>query len=252
LRALPGAPLFEGSAEAVLETAMQDVRHYQTEGLDAILIENSFDVPYVKEPLPDEAFELVLRIAKQIRAAWEKPLGIQLLEAANHNLDALRVAAKAGLDFIRVEAFVFAHVGGAGLIQGCAGQLLRERKTLQAGRVAVVADLQKKHCAHALTGDLTIGDHAKQAELFLADGLIVTGSFTGEPPRPHDLLATRAASRLPLWIGSGLTPENWATYQNLADGFIVGSAFREGGRFLAPTDPGRLRAFVNAARGSKG
>jgi predicted TIM-barrel enzyme len=36
----------------------------------------------------------------------------------------------------------------------------------------------------------------------------------------------------------------------LVDGVIVGSDLREGGRAGAPIEPGRVRAFVRAARGS--
>ena len=46
-----------------------------------------------------------------------------MLEAANEA--ALEIAHAADLDFLRVEGYVFAHVGGAGLIEGCAGKLLR-------------------------------------------------------------------------------------------------------------------------------
>jgi len=34
----------------------------------------------------------------------------------------------------------------------------------------VFGDVKKKHCSHALTGDLDIVDELKQAEFFLVDG----------------------------------------------------------------------------------
>ena len=39
-----------------------------------------------------------------------------MLEAANET--ALEIAHVADLDFIRVEGYVFAHIGGAGIIEG--------------------------------------------------------------------------------------------------------------------------------------
>ena len=53
---------------------------------------------------------------------------------------------------------------------------------------------------------------------------------------------------MPVLIGSGMTPENIKTYFPLADGFIVGSTFREGGRFLGALDPARLEAFMRVFR----
>ena len=49
-------------------------------------------------------------------------------------------------------------------------------------------------------------------------------------------------------IGSGMTKENVADYYPAADGFIVGSTFRQGGEFLGPLDPDRLKGFMEAYR----
>ena len=246
--ALPGTPGYEeaGGTEKLVASALADLAHYQRVGVDAILLENSWDVPYVKPPLDDAAGAAMLQVAREVRAEWPGPLGLQLLEAANSQ--ALQVAGEASLDFIRVEGYVFAHIGGAGLIEGCAGTLLRQRKAMGGEHIAVWADIKKKHCAHALTGDQTIGDHAKQAALFQANGLVITGTFTGEPPEEHDLFQVREAigDRLPIITGSGLTLHNLEQLYPLADGFIVGSAFREGGDFLAPLVPERLDRFVDA------
>ncbi|MEM1060030.1 MAG: BtpA/SgcQ family protein [Verrucomicrobiota bacterium] len=247
--ALPGASAYDsaGGTERLVAAALEDARLYAEAGADALLLENSWDLPYIKPPLPEAAVTAITEVAHAVRAAWPGPLGLQLLEAAN--LQALDVAAAAGLDFLRVEGYVFAHIGGAGLIEGCAGALLRRRRELDAGRVCIWADLKKKHCSHALTGDQDIGEHARQAELFRADGLIVTGNFTGEPPAPQDLHAVaKAAPGCRVLTGSGLTVDNLEQLMPHADGFIVGSAFRQGGRFLAPTEPGRLRAFAEAFR----
>src|SRR5262249_53582545 len=151
-------------------------------------------------------------------------------------------------DFLRVEGFVFAHVGGAGLIEGCAGKLLRRRKQLRCEHIQIFGDVKKKHCSHALTGDLDILDEVKQAEFFLVDGVVVTGARTTEPPDLPELRRVKARSRVPVLIGSGLTPANIRTYFPVADGFIVGSTFRENGEFLGPLDPNRLAAFMKSFR----
>ena len=88
----------------------------------------------------------------------------------------------------------------------------------------------------------------KQAEFFLVDGVIVTGARTTEPPAPAELRRARKAARVPVVIGSGMTPENIGTYLKIADGFIVGSTFREKGDYLALLDPKRLEAFMKRFR----
>ena len=83
-----------------------------------------------------------------------------------------------------------------------------------------------------------------QAEFFLADGVIVTSQFTGINPDKGDLLKAKRVTRLPVLIGSGMTPENISEYLPLADGFIVGSCFRKDGKFLEKLEPERLNRFM--------
>jgi membrane complex biogenesis BtpA family protein len=243
---LPGSPGYDGNDDAIVAMALSDLQHYFETGVDAVLLENSHDLPYIKPPLPEAAVELMKRLAREVRQRFGGPIGIQVLEAANET--ALEIAHAADLDFLRVEGYVFAHIGGAGLIEGCAGKLLRKRKELGCEQIKVFGDVKKKHCSHALTGDLGILDEIKQAEFFLVDGVIVTGARTTEPPDVAELGRVKKTARVPVVIGSGMTPENIHTYYPLADGFIVGSTFREDGQFLGRLDPRRLNTFMTAFR----
>jgi membrane complex biogenesis BtpA family protein len=246
LKPLPGAPGYGGSEQAVIDRALEDAEIYATGSVDSILIENSADLPYMKPPLGDEVCILVERICSLIRMRFEKPIGLQLLEAANE--EALRIAASTGLDFIRAEGYVFAHIGGAGLIEGCAGKVLRLRKQLNAERVKVFADVKKKHCSHAITGDLPLTEHVRQADFFHADGIIITGPRTGAEPEADDLESSRSVCDLPILTGSGMTADNLAGYFPHADGFIVGSTFRRNGAFLEELDPDRFESFMDEFR----
>jgi membrane complex biogenesis BtpA family protein len=243
---LPGSPGYRGDDDAIVAAALSDLRHYAEAGVHSIVLENSHDLPYIKPPLPGGAIELMTRLAREIRRRFEGPIGIQMLEAANET--ALHIAHRADLDFLRVEGYVFAHVGGAGIIEGCAGKLLRKRKELGCEHIKILGDVKKKHCSHALTGDLDILDEIKQAEFFLVDGVIVTGARTTEPPNVAELRRVKKATNVPVVIGSGMTPENSKTYYPLADGFIVGSTFRQDGRFLGALQPKRLAAFMKVFR----
>jgi membrane complex biogenesis BtpA family protein len=239
---LPGSPLYGGDDKKILAGALSDIQHYGNAGVDVILLENSHDLPYIKPPLPKPAVKLITRIARAVRNEFSGPIGIQMLEGANET--ALQVAHAADLDFIRAEGYVFAHIGGAGLIEGCAGKLLRRRKQLGCEHIKIFADLKKKHCSHALTGDLDITDEVKQAEFFLVDGIIVTGARTTEPPNIAELRGANKAAHVPIVIGSGITAQNIGKYYSLADGFIVGSTFRKDGQFLESLDPKRLQSFA--------
>jgi hypothetical protein len=240
---LPGTPMYSGDDTTIMAQALDDLEHYIAAGVDCVVLENSHDLPYIKPPLPDEAVALMTQIAGEVRWRFAGPVGIQMLEAAN--ITALEIATQIGLDFVRVEGYVFAHVGGAGIIEGCAGELHRQKHILGRSEVKFFADVKKKHCAHALTGDLDIVDEVRQAEFFLADGIVITGPRTAEAPDPEELKRVRAITTLPVVIGSGMTPENISTYFPLADGFIIGSTFRRDGKFLELLDSGRLSSFMD-------
>ena len=137
------------------------------------------------------------------------------------------------------------------MIEGCAGKLLRRRKELGCEQIKIFGDVKKKHCSHALTGDLDILDEIKQAEFFLVDGVIVTGARTTEPPSLTELRRVKKHAHVPVLIGSGMTPQNIRSYFKLADGLIVGSTFREEGKFLEQLDRKRLDAFMKVFRGLK-
>ena len=196
---LPGAPGYAGDDERIVAQAISDLEHYRKAGVDALVLENSHDLPYIKPPLPARAVQVMKRVAREVRRRFPGPVGIQVLEAANET--ALEIAQAADLDFLRVEGYVFAHVGGAGLIEGCAGKLLRRRKELGCEHIKIFGDVKKKHCSHSLTADLSIVDVIKQAEFFLVDGVIVTGARTTEPPRLAELRQAGKHARVPVLIG---------------------------------------------------
>ena len=239
---LPGSPLYGGNDQEAIDQALADLEVYKMAGVDSIIFENDHDLPYIQPPLDKKGIALMTEMVKEARERFDGPIGIQILEAAN--ITSLEISAEADLDYIRVEAFVFTHGGGSGIINGSAGKILRRRKELQAEHIKVFADVKKKHGSHSLTIDLDIQDEIMQAEFFLVDGVIVTSQFTGKNPNKNDLIKAKSVTKLPVLIGSGMTAENIQEYLALADGFIVGSYFRKDGKFLEKLEPERLHKFM--------
>jgi hypothetical protein len=180
-----------------------------------------------------------------VRHAIDIPLGVQVLAGAN--CAALAIANAAEAQFIRAEGFVFASVADEGLIENAdAGPLLRFRKLIGAENVRILADVKKKHSAHALTADVDVGEMTKAAEFFGADGVIITGLATGQAIRIDDLGTARVATHLPLLVGSGVTPESVASLFAYADALIVGSWYKHDGVWSNPPDPKRAKELVKA------
>ena len=76
-------------------------------------------------------------------------------------------------------------------------ELLRYRRAIGAEHVRVIADVKKKHSAHAITADVGIVETARAAEFFLADGVIVTGASTGLPADPAEVTEVSRAVAVP-------------------------------------------------------
>jgi membrane complex biogenesis BtpA family protein len=172
---------------------------------------------------------------------------VQILAGAN--IEAMAVAHAAGLDFIRAEGYAYAHVADEGLIEASAAKLLRYRKMIGAERVQVWADVKKKHSAHAITADVSLGQTAETIEFMGADCVIVTGSVTGEAPQLKDVREAKGHCHLPVFLGSGISESNIEQFYEEADGFIIGSAFKIDGLWSNTVDPNRVTQFVHRLRG---
>ncbi len=245
--ALPGTPRCHTSVEHLAAQAASEARVLVDAGFHAVIIENMHDAPYVHgDALGPEITAAMTRVGTEVATATETPLGVQILSGGNR--DALAVALSIGASFIRCENFVYAHVSDEGLLpEAEAGGLLRYRKSIGADHVSVFADIKKKHASHAITADISIEDAAHAASFFGADGLIVTGSWTGRAADPADAKAAKDASGLPVLIGSGVTETNVAEMLDAADGVIVGSSIKADGSWKNPVDPDRANALVRAA-----
>ena len=159
--------------------------------------------------------------------------------------DFVAAALASGAAFVRAEGFVFGHVADEGWIDASAGPLLRYRRAIGAEHVVVLADIKKKHSAHAVTADVDLVETARAAEFFRADGVIVTGAATGRAADPAEVAAVAHAVGVPVFVGSGIDADNLTRYAGAA-GFIVGSSVKVDGHWANTVDPRRADAVARA------
>ena len=240
--ALPGTPKNAHTIQEIIEAASSDAKKLEQGGVDAIMIENMHDRPYLNREVGPEIVAAMSAVATRLRQVVNVPLGIQILAGANKQ--ALAVAHAAGFDFIRAEGFVFGHLADEGMMNSDAADLLRYRKQIGAENIKIWTDIKKKHSSHAISADVSICDMAKAAGFFLADGVIVTGNATGEEASIKDVQAVIEAVRLPVLIGSGITEQNIADFWPYADAFIVGSSFKYDGDWQNEVELERVQAFM--------
>ena len=241
--ALPGTPRGSQTVAELVVSAKEEAKVYKECGVDGVIIENMHDVPYLKAAVGPEIVAAMTAIGIAVKDECALPVGIQILAGAN--IEAMAVAHAAGLDFIRAEGYAYAHVADEGIIEASAAKLLRYRKMIGAGRVQVWADVKKKHSAHAITADVSLGETAETVEFMGADCVIVTGSVTGQAPKVADVQEAKSHCHLPVFLGSGVSERNIEQFYNEADGFIIGTAFKVDSLWSNTIDPARVLQFIH-------
>ena len=248
----PASPRHSGtSIEAIYDAALADARTYAEGGVDALIMENHGDIPFLRpEDIGPETAAFMTAVTARAIATTGLPTGVNIL--ANAPIHALAVAAASGAQFIRVNQWANAYVANEGLLNGEAGRVLRYRQQIGAGHIAIFADSHVKHGAHAITGDRPIDELTRDLEFFDADGVIATGHRTGDAVTREELDAIDDATRLPVLVGSGVTLDNVASLHPRAKGIIVGSSLKRDGDWANPVAPEHVNAFMTEVKRLRG
>ncbi|KFO63169.1 hypothetical protein N302_07101, partial [Corvus brachyrhynchos] len=143
---LAGTPRSSLPLSQIIDQACQEAETYKDAGVDGLIVENMHDVPYTVCPGPEVTAAMAVLSAAIRQSCPRVPLGVQVLCAANQQaILKCCFLLFSGLDFIRAEGFVFSHVADEGIINACAGDLLRYRKHIGAENIQIFADIKKKH-----------------------------------------------------------------------------------------------------------
>jgi membrane complex biogenesis BtpA family protein len=244
---LPLSPRWQGSLQAVVDRAEQEAVALASGGVHGILVENFFDAPFTKDSVDPVVVSAMSLVLQRLQTLVTLPLGVNVLR--NDGRSALAIAACSGAQFIRVNVLTGVMATDQGLIEGCAYDLLRYRQQLGCD-VKIFADVLVKHARPLGSPNLTMAVQ-DTLQRGLADGVILSGWATGQPPSREDLeLAKTTAGKAPVLIGSGADWENIGSLISLADGVIVASSLKRHGDVNQPIDPVRVGQFVEAMQES--
>ncbi len=242
---LPGAPGYTGyGMDYVIERALEDARTLVRGGVDGLMVENMWDLPYyVGRDVPPEEMTAQAVAARAVVEEVKVPVGINVVH--NGGVVTLSIAVAAGARFIRVCLLTGAQVWDTGeLDHGCAADLMRKRKELYAEHIKIFADVDKKHSVRFPGIDLAT--HIEWTEFYGADAIIVSGKMTGSAPDVEKVKRARELATRPVLLGSGTTEENIVEFLRWADGAIVGSSLKVDGDPTNPVDLERVQRYMEA------
>lgn len=243
LLALPGSPGHSRSLEEISIMALEDARALVDGGVHALMVENFGDVPFSPRRVESSTVAVMTRLIFEIRKACPKiPLGVNVLR--NDGLSALSIALATGAQFIRVNVLSGARLTDQGIIESCAYELLRSRKDLNAGHIAVMADVEVKH-SYPLAPVSTEQEVADLFDRSLASAVIVSGGGTGAAVDMGKLRKVKEqAGMRPVILGSGVTEASMGQLLAIADGAIVGTTFKADGDVSKKVDRNRVESFM--------
>jgi membrane complex biogenesis BtpA family protein len=242
---LPTSARWGGNLKAVIDRAEQEATALAAGGVDGIIVENFFDAPFTKEQIDPAVVSAMTLIVQRLKNLVMLPVGINVLR--NDAKSAMAIATCVDAQFIRANVLTGVMATDQGFIEGEAHQLLRYRREL-GSKVGILADVLVKHARPLGSPNLTTAVK-ETIERGLADGVILSGWATGSPPSIEDLeLASAAAEGTPVFIGSGADWENVPELMKVADGVIVASSLKRGGRINETIDPVRVSQLIEAAQ----
>ncbi len=207
--------------EIVKKKLIGDMKALIAGGVDAMMIENNYDIPHFEKAKITTIPQLTA-LCLEARKMTKKPLGLCILW--NDYEAALSIALISKFDFVRIPVFVDKVKTDYGTYGAKAAECVKFRKEIDAEKILIFADVQVKHARHLIKRPLS--EAVKEAIEKGADGIIVTGKWTGDSPTHDDVRAAKkVCGKIPLVLGSGITSENINEYD--ADAFIVGTYFKE-------------------------
>ncbi|NOZ33110.1 MAG: BtpA/SgcQ family protein [Alphaproteobacteria bacterium] len=243
--ALPGAPLFDAEAglDGLVAGAEKDLRALQAAGFDAIMFGNENDRPYEFAVDPATTAAMGFIIGK-LRDQITVPFGVNVLWDP---MSTIALAAATGASFVR-EIFTGTYASDMGPWNPDAGKAMRYRDRLGRSDLAMLFNISAEFAWSLDQRDLA--DRARSAVFSsIPDGVLVSGTITGEAAKMDDLAAVKAVlPDTPVLANTGVKHETVAEVLKVADGCIVGSSLKVNGDTWQAVDPERAADFMEIVR----
>ncbi len=245
IRALPGDNLYDEAKgmDWVAEMARKDFLALQSGGVDAVMFSNEFSLPYLKkvEPVTTAA---MARIIGELKSDIKIPFGVNVLWDPYASID---LAAATNALFIR-EVMSGVYAGDLGLWDNDAGAISRHKKKLGLNNLKMLYNIYPEAAAYLTNRDVI--DIAK-TNIFnnKPDALLVSGMTAGAKTDTQILKQVKdAAKDTYVFCNTGCTNETITTQLSVADGAIVGTAFKQDGIFEKYVDESRVTVFMKTVR----
>lgn len=243
LNAFPGDPLFgkNDSMRKAVEDARKDLHALQDGGVDAVLFSNEFSLPYQSKVDHIQSCGMA-RIIGQLMDEITVPFGIDL---ESDPIAALDLACAVDASFIR-GTFTGAYAGVEGITEYDTAEILRRKKYLG------LDDLKMMYFLNNESDDnLVPVDYVRLAKAIIfdcfPDAFCCTGLHAGVEADSSYIQSVRdgiAGTGVSVFAATGCNINNITQKLDTSDGVLVGTYFKEDGKFTNHIDMERVKNFM--------
>jgi hypothetical protein len=241
MRAMPGDPQYapDKGLEWVYEQARVDMLALQEGGVDGILFSNEFSLPYLTKVEMITAV-CMAAIIGELKQEIKIPYGVNVLWDPRASID---VAIATGAQFVR-EIFTGVYASDFGLWNTNAGEVIRHRHAIGAGHVRLLFNIVPESAVYL--GSRQIAEIARSTVFNNnPDALCVSGLIAGAETSAQTLkLVKEAVPGTPVFANTGVRIDNVKEQLEIADGAVIGTAFKEEGFTWNPIDIGRVKELM--------
>jgi membrane complex biogenesis BtpA family protein len=210
----------------IVDAARRELDALQSGGVDGVLISNEFSLPYLTKTEPITAISMA-RIIGRLENDLVKPFGVNVLWDGVASID---LAKATGARFVR-EIFTGVYGSDFGLWNTNVGAAARHRARMGASDVRLLFNIVPE--ATAYLGDRSLADITRSTVFNTApDAICVSGLTAGAATDTSALGIVKSnAGDTPVFVNTGVRVSNVAEQLAIADAAVVGTAFKEDGKF---------------------
>ena len=245
MRALPGDPEYDRDQglDYVYDQARADLLALQEGEVDAVMFSNEFSLPYLTrvEPITTASMAAII---SALKTELTVPYGVNVLWDPLASID---LAVATGAQFAR-EIFTGVYGSDFGLWNTNCGEVIRHRSAIGGDAVRLLFNIVPESAAYL--GNRSIAEIARSTVFNTRpDAICVSGLTAGQETSSEVLKIVKGAvPEMILIANTGVTLANVEEQLSIADGAVIGTAFKEDGQTWNPVSSERVKSLMDKVK----
>jgi uncharacterized protein len=242
---LPGDPncLYPFDARSSADLLLEDIISLQKGGVDGIMFSNEGSQPWVTNPKPITTTAMAA-ILGLVLSNISIPFGVHVIWDPKATID-LAAAVESNFAW---EVFTGVYASDYGLWNTNIGKYIRHQKQLHAENIKLLFEIVPEAAVYLSSRSLK---DLVRTNMFNSnpDAFCVAGLKPGEAASLDGILEVKEiSSNIPVLASTGVKATNVISQLEIADGAIVGSAFKKNGNLWNLVDSTRVKKLMDIVK----